>query len=717
MATIFMDPESGNDANDGLSFATRKKTFNSATLAAGSGDTVRLIASPEPFSVGAAQWTDNSRSITWSNSSNKKIDDCESGWTGVTNVTVSHPTGTLRKTGNSYLSCVIASAFTTGKLAYKTLAAPLTLSAFQQIGLYLMVSTTSLTLNLKIALCSDTAGNTVVAEINKVLSTAADGDIPAANVWYPVMFDYGAGLPATPINSIAIYANADPSTSSRTLMFDCIVACKAPGAADLIDFYSLIGKDTAGEPEWYPVTDMSENGVLVAGNRLDGATTVKPYRGTTESVTTYVRNPLILPANWSTTNAAVKKDYVTVEGGYSRTDMSAKTGETWISGTYRTYGVTMNDTNLTDAPLKNIGFAHCTAGAHNLTVGAHDLTNPPAYDFLGFLACETPVSFSHTGAALSAQNRYTGCFDFSCRQVWASRDPMPTPNRPGRYVVGRIHGHNYNDGLSSAAWRPGMSFEPHPTIYDIGKIDNNLYAIDPTYATGGFRLSGTVIENNTNNCRAPYYSAGPFPLKMHFDNMADLMLDAGPVDATPMAVALQKSPCTVRQTRIGGDPTKNRTVLEGLMFFESRQDIRHTASGFSWRFYLPSWYAFNHTKAKGAPAFPLAYVAAEAGKLVTVTCWIYIEHDVHFYYGVTNATPAANFGIMIMEDPGMGLSEAQVPAVTTTHGAWQQVTLTFTPSADGVVPIYAYGWGNGDYLDPPALISAYFDDVEVTQEA
>jgi hypothetical protein len=52
MATYYVDYEGGNDANNGLSFANRRKTYPSFTLSG--GDVVRIMASPDPTEVGPA---------------------------------------------------------------------------------------------------------------------------------------------------------------------------------------------------------------------------------------------------------------------------------------------------------------------------------------------------------------------------------------------------------------------------------------------------------------------------------------------------------------------------------------------------------------------------------------------------------------------------------------------------------------------------------------
>lgn len=58
MTTFYLDYEGGNDANAGTSFATRWKTFASGATAARTapGDTIRVMASPDPTSLGNGTW-------------------------------------------------------------------------------------------------------------------------------------------------------------------------------------------------------------------------------------------------------------------------------------------------------------------------------------------------------------------------------------------------------------------------------------------------------------------------------------------------------------------------------------------------------------------------------------------------------------------------------------------------------------------------------------
>ena len=63
MVTYYIDFEGGNDANTGLSFAQRWKTITLGATAGrlAVGDTIRIMASPDPTSIGSATWTGGGR--------------------------------------------------------------------------------------------------------------------------------------------------------------------------------------------------------------------------------------------------------------------------------------------------------------------------------------------------------------------------------------------------------------------------------------------------------------------------------------------------------------------------------------------------------------------------------------------------------------------------------------------------------------------------------
>lgn len=63
MPTYYIDQDGGNDASAGTSFATRWKTITLGATAAriAPGDEIRIMASPDPTSIGSATWTGGGR--------------------------------------------------------------------------------------------------------------------------------------------------------------------------------------------------------------------------------------------------------------------------------------------------------------------------------------------------------------------------------------------------------------------------------------------------------------------------------------------------------------------------------------------------------------------------------------------------------------------------------------------------------------------------------
>jgi hypothetical protein len=63
VATFYLDNDGGNDANNGTTFALRWKTITNGATAGrlAVGDTIRIMASPDPTSLGNATWTGGGR--------------------------------------------------------------------------------------------------------------------------------------------------------------------------------------------------------------------------------------------------------------------------------------------------------------------------------------------------------------------------------------------------------------------------------------------------------------------------------------------------------------------------------------------------------------------------------------------------------------------------------------------------------------------------------
>lgn len=103
----------------GTSFANRWRsaTNGATTTRIAPGDTIRLMASPEPTLLGNATWTNLSKNVTLPATVTAVVNNCDSNWVASTNATCSLNTSSYKQ-GTSAVGIAIVDAFTTGLVAY-----------------------------------------------------------------------------------------------------------------------------------------------------------------------------------------------------------------------------------------------------------------------------------------------------------------------------------------------------------------------------------------------------------------------------------------------------------------------------------------------------------------------------------------------------------------------------------------------------------------------
>lgn len=653
MADYFLDPVSGNNANDGTSFANRKQTvagFTAAILAP--GDTVRIIASPDPTTPGSATWTDNSGTITWAAQKNLTVDNCETNWTAAANVTCAQETATAKQ-GTYAQKVTPTTGFTTGKMAYRTLPATLDLSAYEQISLWFSHGSPATAGAFELKLCSDTTGDTPV-------NTLA---IPVGEYgyWQATVLNNGAALGAT-INSIAIYA-----TTALTVNFPCkldnIVACKAAASADCVTHRHAIGKNTVGEPDWYSIQVINDSSVQLGGGQQSYYNDMRPYRGTSESVATYLL--LGMPA-MALTDATAQENGtlaapILYSGGWSRTDMSTQTGVTYLNGYhFRECGINLAAKSYNNVEkVGSIGMREAVVRCTGATGFDLDLEQAVGCHYGPYYTTGSPVS------------PYRIKFD----SAWgmSNNDGLQT-------------GYNYLMGDASLIGRRahGAANGPAVRLYDvvriaIDKIDNNVTGVDAAFSSAGLKcwLDGATIENNTTD------------FSLNFGEGIMYLNDVSVASLPAMTTA-----GTFKVTRFNGSSTDVRTITQKYAI-ATDATTRHTASGVSWKVSPLDAAAFGSF----APVrFSLAQIACNAGTLVTVKAWV--RRD--------NTGLSLGMRIPAKAIPGIGNDDLQT-MMTAAIDTWEQITLTFTPTVAGVVEVFGVAWGGATY-------NGWFDDLTVTQD-
>lgn len=311
MATYYLDYENGSDSNDGSSWANAWKSVEANSPS--SGDTIKIAKSRDPFSIGDVTWTNGSNVLTLSSSSEVYVLEDGSGtWTNVALTTTPTSSTTYYLGTNSIVFTIPTTPPSSSLLAYKNLGSAIDLSAYQELCFMFGLGDAYyypgdfLVLNL----CSDTSGQTVVDSIK---IPALHAGITYGRLKVSVKKTGGGNLGSS-IQSIALYCDQSYSSGSTVgFWLDEVYACKTDG----IKLTSLLSKQSSKSNfELYPIEYISGSSVYIAQNQTNTTLTRPTYYGTTETVTTYARDPIFVLNNSDGAIDSVEVDNLFFEGGW-----------------------------------------------------------------------------------------------------------------------------------------------------------------------------------------------------------------------------------------------------------------------------------------------------------------------------------------------------------------------------------------------------------------
>lgn len=272
MATYHIDLVNGDDANDGSTWALAKKNLFTPV----SNDVFKIAKTPDPVNTGVnATWVNDSAEVITASPLTKSIEQAIGNtWTLSANVTGSAYT-TRRKLGASCQNLNIATAFLTGKVAYKTLSASLDLSSFTHLNAYINTNNITNANNsmFRLCLCSDATGDVVV-------NSFAFDNFSLANVMQAMVFNNGSSL-GNNINSVAIYG--DVNASALNLRINNIFA-----STDILNLHTLFGKsNNAVIADWFSPQSIVDDTIIIDCGSRD--ILIMGYDGTTETVELKIR--------------------------------------------------------------------------------------------------------------------------------------------------------------------------------------------------------------------------------------------------------------------------------------------------------------------------------------------------------------------------------------------------------------------------------------------
>lgn len=662
MTVRFVDLVGGNNANDGSTFALRKLTLASATSGLSGGDTVKVMASPDATSLAQnATFTNGSDTVTLTTAVTANIDTCESAWTASANVTATAQSTTQRE-GTNAASLVIASGFTTGLVAYHAMAST-DFSAYKQISFLIRTSAALASGVLTLSLCSDNAGVTAVNTVT----------IPAitSGQWTAVVVDTGGAL-GSAIQSVAINALSDPG--SITVFLDNIIACKDSTAADSLTHYSLIGKNTGTEP-WMAIDSINGTTIKLAGGYQSTASRsgMQPYYyGTTDTVTLYKREPIILTAGQVPAGGASMDSPINIECGYDRTAMTTQNSLTFMR---------LRDPSLNAIDASTNSYVYLNkCYAANASVG-FNVNRGWRFGEFGAIACASGLKLNQslTADAMSDVTRYAvQCGSGIVTASNGSEAPAET-----RLKLNYLWGH-LNSSSSNHAVKDVGSFPSLATLLVAGCDIQGFYSAFGNDGVSAGQFAKAIFQNCTlKNLTNDGYT----PSQLFFVNCA--------ITSVTVRAGASTANYYVNQ---GGDTTSHKIAFgssAGLGTIVSDASVRHTAADFSWKFVNTS-----NGSSYGPSILSVAKVACVANEQRTVK--LYFRRDstsLNMRLRVKGALVAG-----VLNDVVATMSEA----INTWggDGSGNPLQVQFTPTQQCVVEVFAEAWG--------ATANGWVDDLTVT---
>jgi len=602
-------------------------------------------------------------------------------WTASANVSSSLvTTDAILKEGDVFEQLVIDVAFTTGKAAYWALPASTDYSGYQQISLWIRLASGTIGAygDISIKLCSDTIGDTAVDTFN----------IPHVGVtgqWACVTIDKGSAL-GSAIQSIALYVNTD--NGSQTFLLSNIIAGKAKASTDSLTLSSLIGKNVTDDG-WFAIMSIDKSGTRVflaaANSNSMTATAVKGYTGTSETVTTHKREPIIRSMNASSADAETIQESgtevlpITYSGGWNRTDMSTQTGETYMDGQNGVGSYVEVSTN-NDVTLEKIYTSRYTNGFESASTSARRIK----YISCGAVSCSNGISLNAYSSTVDG-GVYLCCATAGINFV-SALGCKAINAKIKSCVTGILFGSNKSYAKSNTInnCTTGISMNSTQGFIDSCTFDRCSSSIN---SIDGARGIQTIINSTSTN-------SDPGPFNFAF---TDVVLRNCTIDNanefTTTGTGIQTYTFSEKH-----DGTLNNDIIymngAGSLISKSTDQL-HGSSNYSWKFQPTS----STITSSNAMNLPVIHIACNANAQVTVNAWF-------------RATHANCVGKLIIKGGQVaGVSSDVSDTMTVAANTWEQLTIQFTPTEKGVVEIQAQFYTT----DGVTTYSGWYSDPSVTQ--
>lgn len=656
-STFYLDLVGGSDAADGLSFANRWKTISGGATAAriGPGDTIRLKQSPQPTTLSQTlAWTTGNKTAILSGALNLTISTCDAAWTASANVVDSN-SATTKKNGTNARSLAIAGGFTTGIVAYFA-TGTLNCSAYQQVCFWIRCNAAVAASTFRLDLCSDTIG---AVPVNSFTIT----DAHQSGNWLKVVMDAGSALGSS-IKSVALVALLDPGTV--TVLLDNIFVAKAPGHADELTLHTLISKangagTAVGDVQWWPIMSIDGTTIEFDGGNAINSGSQRGYYGTTATVTTYARQPIVLSqavtagatiaGTGAVQDSGTAAAYITFSGGWDTSNMSTQTGDTFLA-VNNGFGFLISTFGR-----DYIAFSHVHGSGMNTAFSVDGLFG--TFNDCGGYNCDG------SGVLLNGSTA-TGAVLTQCVGMCNTASGFSiSQNIIGEHVFSSCSAFSNNATASSGS--AGFAIQ-QPLSRLLNCVANNNgsggYLIQSPNDLFDLLFQCTSAGNSVAGVRASNLAAGGRirARKCTFS------------ESTKFNMASTTYGNPILQSQHDGNVTGTHVTYGNGFTISSDTSTRHTASGYSAKIAL--------TNAIRTTLYPVKFKLADmplvANQLVTITAW------------VRRDTSTSTVQLIWPGNQIAGVDADVSASASGSINTWELLTITFTPTAADGGTLFLY---------------------------
>ena len=691
-------------------------------------------------------------------------------WVGATGNITTAITATMGK-GASYDTITINASATTGLMAYYTLPATLNLSGYQQLSLFISQTSGTLG-GLTISFCSDTLGatavNTFTIPSTGALSiwcpftfdngSALGSSIKSISISRAVnngaqTFNFNSIVACTAPTAVDALSNTSLVTKNNGTETACAVGGFGGSDGSIVFL------------ENNPTTFES---VITSGAYYGTTETVALYR--IQPFNPWTLNSLTLPASAAaatastvfTTNSGILNANITYSGGWDSTNMSTLTGQTCFD-TQNGYG---SGLNLTATPnyitIDKVNYSRAYYGFYFSSASIGIILQNCNYTAI----VQYGIYIGSSAARINIQNCIVSNVVSDAIYFQYGSNDITTPMVINNCVVFGGGGYGLSIANSNAYPYYTITNNSFNTITSGLNIVNEIYTTLTNnsvnyFGTYGFFIQSNILGTINNLTFVPNpkgantiivavsgatYEILPQNIYSTWNNITvTAPTTAYSQGTTTLILCIQGgfnckfingifTPSNVTYTlgnnlyECGGaylynctgvpsvitpstqilppyinnaafySQDEGNTVGNNKIYFSgglgtSQTTVRHTPSGYAWSLAPTSTTTVTSTYPL---KLKLGSIAANSGSAVTISAYM------------QRTDTGLTMQLVCPANQPYGPSTDTISSMTVAANTWEQVSISFTPTQNGVFDIYAYAYGGTTF-------TGYIDDLGVSQ--